>query len=232
MHSSPEQFTRDGRVYRCSSRNVGHTICGGKRVPAGAVEAWAWAKLDAAIRDPDLIARQSARSREERPDLALVVDLDTARRAVAKLSAHQERLARRLREASDEEYLWDLLEKEIASAEREKAQHKARIAEIEAGIAKQAATSAQLATLADYCARVARNLDGFGFAEKRLAFEAFRVTVYANGTEKLGQWSLTGSAPLEQEMGEVFQPSQAQAVRRRRQPRPAPAGRLAPPLRN
>ncbi len=200
MRSDSESRAR--RVYRCSSRDKATGPCGGKRVPADEIEAWAWSELAAAIRDPARIARQWERERDEGDDPVLLADLATARRGLDKLTQGQERLVRRLRDADDD--LWPILEREIAAVKAEKDGVRATIAAIEARLANHRATTDRLATLAAYCETVAGNLDGFGFDDKRLAFAAFRVRIEANGARKVGPWHLRGSEP---DLGSVSQAS-------------------------
>jgi hypothetical protein len=59
----------------------------------------------------------------------------------------------------------------------------------------------QLDALQSYCARVAQNLETFGFAAKWLALESLGICVVASGRE----WSLRGSIPLapSQEQGSL-----------------------------
>ncbi|MDP9372846.1 MAG: recombinase family protein [Chloroflexota bacterium] len=197
MYADPHRSKGGGpvsRTYRCPSRELPGGACGGRRVPAAAVEAWAWEQMKAAINDPSLITEQREQARREGPDPALLADLDTARRELAKLAQQQERLANRLREADDA--LWGLIERELRNIEAEKGQYRTMIADIEARLAQQQATIDQFDELEAYCQRVAGNLERFGFAEKRLAFEAFNVRIEANGTQDAGTWRLRGSAPV------------------------------------
>ena len=63
---------RDGwRVYRCSSRDKAGGAGGARRVPAEAIEARVWARLRAAIEDPDLIRQQWAAASAAGPDAQL-----------------------------------------------------------------------------------------------------------------------------------------------------------------
>jgi site-specific DNA recombinase len=191
MRASP---LRGNRMYRCSSRETPSGACGAGRVPAEKLEAWFWAKLDAAIRDPSLITAQASRRREEGPDAVLTEDLETARRSLAKLTGQQDRLLHRMRDADGG--LWDLLEREIGRIEQEKGQVTATIADIEGRLARQQAAVEQMEALAEYCRAVADRLDGFDFDKKRLAVEAFAVQVMASGNDEAAWW-WRGSIPLD-----------------------------------
>lgn len=203
------------RHYRCASR-ARDRWCGSQAVPADAIEAWAWERVDAVLRDPGLIARRAQESREQGPDPSLVADRDAAARALDKLGQQLARLVRRLRDAEDD--LADLIEKEIAGVEEERRRVRATLGEIEARLAEQAGQADQLDALADYCATVAANLEGFDFDQRRLALAAFDVRVVARGRDA-AQWRISGSAPIE-DFGAVSRsassPGRRSARRRRR----------------
>lgn len=203
MRTSPEH---NGRVYRCSSRETAGGACGGHRVPADDVEAWAWAEIAAILKDPGIIFAEAKRQRERGPDPALLADLETAKRSLARLTKQQERLVRRLREADDDTFPWELIEREIASIEREKRDVQATVTAIEGRLARQQEASAQLDALADYCATVASNVDEMTFDEQRLALEALAIRIDANGGKKVRDWHGYGELPLTGE-GIVFHAS-------------------------
>jgi hypothetical protein len=92
----------------------------------------------------------------------------------------------------DDDFPLDLVKQQITTAERERERWQATIAELEARMAREHLQVEQLDALQAYCARVAQNLETFGFAEKRLALEALGICVVASGRE----WSLRGSIPL------------------------------------
>jgi hypothetical protein len=197
MYSEPD---KGNRVYRCSSRRKQCGKCGGGKVPAADVEAWVWEKIAAVLRDPSIITAEVQRRREEGPDPVLSGDLETAQRRLANIDKQQERLLRRYSEADDDSFPWELVEREIASLEREKAQLTSAIAELEDRLAQQEQVTGQLDALNAYCERVRRNLDTCGFEEKRLAIEALGVRVIANGRD----WQLTGEIPMEVPEGGIL----------------------------
>ena len=189
MYASPE---RGHRTYRCSSRDSAAGPCGGKRVPADAAEQWVWSEVAARLRDPDLVAREVAGMRASGPDPALLAERASIEGQLQRVERRQKRLVARLREIDDEDFPWKVYEEEVASAEREKLQHRAKLAETDHKIAAQEARVVQLESLADYCATVAANLDAFEFDDKRLALEAMEARVEANGREWTVAFSLPG----------------------------------------
>ncbi|HEY7295215.1 MAG TPA: recombinase zinc beta ribbon domain-containing protein [Dehalococcoidia bacterium] len=190
MYPEPEHGRR---TYRCSSRESAAGACGGKRVPADAVEAWAWERVRAVLHDPQIVAAELERQRAETPDPLLVGDCDALRKQLDTIERQQARLIQRFSQASDDHFPWELVEREIARAEQEKTRVRAEIEAAEQRIAQHATAIEHLDALATYCARVGRHLDRAGFAEQRLALEALGIALHANGRE----WHLTGSIPLD-----------------------------------
>lgn len=199
MRSSPEHGRR---TYRCSSRETAEGKCGGGRVAADQLEAWAWGHVAEVLRNPSLIAAEVERRRAQGEASAESVDRATCERKIAKLEKDQERLLRRYREADEDDEdgsLWELVQREITRCKEEKKQQEALLAEIDARVAAERAGLAKLESIAAYCARVRGKLsDGTPFERKREALEAFGVRVYASGSDP-GGWWLTGSVPLEVE---------------------------------
>ena len=189
MRTSPEH---SDRVYRCASREKPSGACGGKRVPAAAVETWAWEQIATYLRDPTLIAAELKRQQEEGPDQSTLADRETTQRHLAKLERQQGKLLRAFREADEAILPWELIQRELAHIEQEKSTLHTVLADIDARLAAQQAAIDQLASVTTYCQRVAQNIDDFGFDEKRLALEALDVTVVANGR----QWRIRGSIPF------------------------------------
>jgi hypothetical protein len=196
MRTSPEHGRR---IYRCASRETAAGPCGGSRVPADDVEAWAWEEVAARLQDPTLVAAEAERARSEGPDATLVADLESLRRSSAKIERQQERLIAKYRQSDDEEFPWELVEREIARAQQEKADLQQAIDDAERRLAEQQSAVVQLEALASYCERVSRNLATFGFVEKRDALEGLGVRVEANGWH----WGLEGRIPLADDAGKL-----------------------------
>ena len=180
------------RTYRCSSRDKACGACGAKRVPADAVEAWVWERIATVLRDPETVAAEVKRRQERGPDATLAADLDTARRSAARCERKQGELMQRY-DPDKTTFPWELVEREVKRLEDERIRWQKQAQTIEQRIADQARGVEQMASLKEYCARVAYNLDTFTFEEQRLALEALQVRVTANGR----MWALTGAIPLD-----------------------------------
>jgi hypothetical protein len=211
MQGIPE---RSSRVYRCSSRDTASGPCGGARIPGEALEEWAWAQVASVLRDPDLIAAELKRRKDEGPDAGLLADLETARQRLATLERRQADYLRRYSEAEDSTFPWELVEREIKRLEAEKVGWAATIADLEDRLQARELVREQLEALHVYCERVGRNLDAFAFDDKRLALEALQVRVTGNGRE----WRLDGSIPLHEDAAHrgVVSTTQACCARQRR----------------
>jgi site-specific DNA recombinase len=212
--------------YRCSSRSRPSGKCGALQAPANDLEAWVWEHIATVLRDPSIITGEVEKRRAAGPDPVLTGALETAQGRLTKIEKKQQRLIARFSAADgdeDDAFPGELIEREIATLEREKRQLHTTIAEIEARLAQQEQTIAQLDALNTYCERVGRNLDSFSFDDKRLALEAMGVRVVANGRE----WELHGSIPTADEGGVMYQTS-AHYVNRQ-QPLPAHDARAPAP---
>jgi hypothetical protein len=196
MWSSPE---KGRRTYRCSSRSTPDGPCGGRRAPAELLEEWAWGKISAVLRDPSIIAQELERRREAGPDKHLEVSLENARRHVTKVEQQQQRLIRQFRMSENSAVPWELVEREVAQAQKELEQWKATVADLEQRLRDQQAEVLQLDALKEYCQRVSQNLDDATFEDQRMAFEALGVRITANARD----WTLNGNVPIDQGAGVV-----------------------------
>jgi site-specific DNA recombinase len=186
MYSDTENSgTHKRAIYRCSSRTRVGKPCGGSSVVADKLEAWVWEHVSNVLRHPEVIAAELERRRAEGPDETLAADLDTTRREYTKRDKKQAQLLQRFTASDDDSFPWELVE-------REKAKFLSAAEDIERRLADQQQSVIQLDALADYCARVSQNLDAFGFAEKRMAYEAFAIRITGNGAD----WTLAGSLPI------------------------------------
>jgi site-specific DNA recombinase len=181
------------QIYRCSSRVRVGKPCGGGRIVARELEAWVWEQVSNALRHTEVLAAEMERRRAEGPDETLTADLDTARREFTKRDRKQAQLLQRFTASDDDSFPWELVEREIARLEGEKVKFLSAAEKIERRLVEQQHSVSQLENLTAYCARVAQNLDTFGFAEKRMAYEALAIRITGNGHDS----TLVGSIPLD-----------------------------------
>jgi hypothetical protein len=172
-------------------------------VPAAALEQWAWNQVCEVLRHPARIMAELERRRRKGPDPQILADKAAAQRALAKLERQQAKLLHAFRIAEEETFSPELLRREMAQIEKEKAAVVAAVTQIEARLAAWQGQIARLDSVTAYCQRVAQRLETFDFAEKRLALEALAVTLIANGRD----WRLNGSIPGDEQAGVLSQAS-------------------------
>ncbi len=184
------------RTYRCATNNSPTGCCGGGLIRADECEEWAWGKVAAALRDPDVIAAELKRRQDEGPNITLANDLETARRNAAKCERDQSRLIRKHSESEDESaFPWALVEREVKRLENEKLGRQKTIGELTERIARQQHAVIGLEHLYVYCTHASAQLEHAGFNEKRTALLALDVAVRGNGKD----WEITGMIPLDLE---------------------------------
>lgn len=166
------------RYYRCPSQQATKQNCGGVIVQAAPAEEWAWGEVCKRLKDPAII-EQEQRARRSPANARTKRDLQAARKRLSEIVRSQERVLARYSESDS--VPWDLVEREIQRGEREKEGIRQRIAELEAQRQQEQATATRLASLNDWCVRVAANLDTLNFAEKRKVLDVLAVRVEASG---------------------------------------------------
>jgi hypothetical protein len=199
MRPSPESQGR--LIYRCASRETPSGPCGSKRVPAAALEQWTWEQVCILLRNPSLIAAELERQRQEGPDQRLLADKDALQRSLAKLGQQQDKLLRLFRVADEEQYPVDLIQRELAQIEKEKAHLAAALTQIEAQLAAWQVSIERWDNLTTYCQDVAQNLETFDHKEKRRILEVLAITVVADGRD----WRVSGSMPRNEQVGILSQ---------------------------
>jgi site-specific DNA recombinase len=192
------KYNKGRDMYRCNSNNkLYDTECNGESVPYEEMNEWIWQEVKAILNDPSIIELEIKRLEKTDPNPQLKRDLESAKKQLAKVERGLQALLRRFRNSADDSNLWPYIEREIGQAGKEKEQLETTIADIQNRIAKQTSIVDDLRTLKDYCKQVRGRLDKFGFEDKRLAFKALRLKVYASGKDK-SQWRYEISIPMEQ----------------------------------
>ncbi len=181
------------RIYRCSSRDKATGACGGGRIPAEALEQWAWEQVAATLKNPSVLAEEVERRQQRGPDQALTNDLEVAKRELAKRERAREKLLKELSMSEDDRFPWALVHQEIKRLEEEKPHWQKTITELEERLASYQTTVGQLEALQRYCERASYRIDTLGFEEKRVALKALEITVIGNGRE----WHIQRRIPIE-----------------------------------
>jgi site-specific DNA recombinase len=156
------------------------------------VETWVWEQVSALLRDPTRVAAELQNLKDAEPDTTLIEQAEGARTRLARIEGQQRRLVQQFGEAEGDDFPWALVQEQISRLEKEKVTLQGIIADAERQMAQQQHSVDQLEALTVYIDRVARNLESFGFEEKRLALEALGVRVYANGRD----WRLECNIPI------------------------------------
>lgn len=192
MRSSPEHGRR---VYRCSSRETPAGPCGGKRVPADAIEEEIWAKVSSLMHNPSALAPARYKEAKENPDGTLETQLASLRREVAGIGQKQARLIARLGD-EDGGAVAEAIKRTFNAWGADRLRLQGTVSELESTITQQERSAKEIGDLEAYCHREAEDLDNCKVEKKRQHFEKLKVRVSANGRD----WLVTGG--LEVKTGE------------------------------
>lgn len=192
-HDAPNYY------YRCVSRMTPSGDCGCGMVRGDRLDEWVWESVSLYLQQPALIAEQVERHRSAEPDPDVLLELETARVAFASAERRQQRLLGLFAGAEDDMPL-ELVRRQLAEAEREKARHSERIEALETRLREQRTATARLLSVVDYCEGIAARLGTFSLEEKRTALEALGIRVVA-AVPKRGQsleveWRLEAALPV------------------------------------
>ncbi|HEV2107404.1 MAG TPA: zinc ribbon domain-containing protein, partial [Thermomicrobiales bacterium] len=188
---SPMQgFKRRGeaRGYRCN-----HSVaqrakkCPSFSISASLLDQAVWARVEAVLRRPAIIAAEVARQRGASPAAG---DLTALEARIAELHARRQRAARFVVTMDDDEAAEPLIAEMTALANQARALEAERAALIALHEGWQA-DQARLADLATWCERVAGNLPALTYAAKRDALAALGVQVSVWRTDHSPRWELT-----------------------------------------
>jgi site-specific DNA recombinase len=180
--------------YRCTAQRQHGPACPRPSISASIIDGVVWQKVCDVLRDPAIIAAEVAKQRDggglERHLTALEATLE---RIVKK----QRNLATLAGSVDDPEAAAPLVaELKVLSASKQAGERERD--ELERRIANQAAESAKMQSLADWCGRVNANLDTLTYEERRMALTWLGVEVrtYRLGTSDASgtpypRWELT-----------------------------------------
>ena len=153
-----------------------------------------WAKVADVLRDPQIIAREVARNRQDG-------GLERARAALEKqimsLTDKQARIAKRVVDIEDDAVAAPLIS-ELRSLAARKTAAEQELLSTERRIADRTAEDEKVQSLIAWCQRVGANLDRLTYTERRLALEALGVQVRIYSTripdengEPYPRWTVT-----------------------------------------
>jgi site-specific DNA recombinase len=168
-------------IYRCSSHSRTGSPCGGSRIPAGEMEAFVWSDISERLQNPERVAAELERLQAEGPSPVLLEDRETIKKAISKNQGQQQKLARRLSDAPDDDTLWTLVQSEIQRLEAERRQLVDTAAELVARIDRAQAARLHIEELTGYLARVGEKLERANFEQKRMVLDSLGIRVTGNG---------------------------------------------------
>jgi site-specific DNA recombinase len=185
---------RDGQYpnYALDTRNDSHRDCQPVAIRAHILDRAVWAKVEALLHRPDIIATELSRLRGDDPTTYDLASLDRQQAATERKRSN---LTKRLALFDDEADAAPVVA-EIAALG---AQLRALEAERAAVLARRAdweQASARLSDLEGWCRRVAANLGTLDYAERRLALDALGVSVKLYRRGHSPRFEITASIPL------------------------------------
>jgi site-specific DNA recombinase len=203
--------------YRCSGkrREVSIIPCSSKSISALQIEPKVWKKVKEVLQDPGVVLRELERQNEQikASEASLDNELKILDKRIARTESSLQQLVRLY-------HLGEIDDNHIIRETRKVKADKARLIQEKEALKKRLevrnTTEYQIGALKRYCETVSKNIESFGFAEKRLALEALNVTVIA-GQEEI---KLHGTIPTE--VSRVSQPSSRQEGRSEYQLLPQP----------
>jgi site-specific DNA recombinase len=192
------------RIYRCT--RASDTGCY-QGIAAHLLDQAVWARLRAALSDPERLAaelEQRAADDPSEPDLA-VID-----REAAEVERQLGNLTVRLGLVADE-HVAGLVATQMSQLAERGRWLGAQRAAVLGRHATALAARGRVLGLTVWCRRLGRRLDELGYAEKRVAVEAFGVEVRVWRADHAPRWTLTASVP---DVGgaEIVYPTAARSV--------------------
>jgi site-specific DNA recombinase len=160
-------------VYRCDPRDAGIRGCPRPSISSSVLDPIVWEKVATVLRDPEIIAREVARQRE---DGSLARDLAAVERMLATVVDKQARIVKRVAAIDDDDVAAPLMAELHALAASKKAAERERD-DLRRRVADAEADTTRLRSLREWCQTVAANLDALTYDERRLALGGLGVTV-------------------------------------------------------
>lgn len=178
----PETEHNERNILRCPSRNVAN--CGGKRINADKCELAVWEQISNIIRNPETIALELKRRKSdgvnERNNLA--GDVQAVKNTLASIETEIKKIVARAATVEDD-YIYEQFQEQLKQKKQNRDRILAELSNTEGRLASFDTNLNGFEKFTEYSKRVAKNLDTFGFEEKRLAFQALGVKIVGNGKE-------------------------------------------------
>jgi site-specific DNA recombinase len=190
--------TKKGHVfYRHGTRTRDRHGCPSIHIKADRLDAEVWGRVEAILTRPKVIAAEVERMAAGDPAETDLVAIDRRLEAVAR---KQGNLVKRLALLDDEDTA-ELVAAEVNSLAAQKRQLEAERAEVEARGQARKATRDQLAGIEAWCRRVATNLQGLDYGQKRQLLEALAVRVQLYHTDHDPRYEVAASLPIDVDEG-------------------------------
>jgi site-specific DNA recombinase len=167
------RHTKSGASYRCDWGTAARHNCPRPTILAHMIDPVVWDVVAKILKDPDTIAQEVARSRD---DGSLVRELATLDRMLAQITDKQGRIARRVASIDDEDVAAPLMAELHELAQQKKAIEAER-GDLKHRIDDAEADATQLRTMTEWCQSVASNIDALTYAERRMALSGLGVSV-------------------------------------------------------
>lgn len=179
-----------GLMYRCCGYSRDIPGCRSSNVLVKTLDAAVWGKVVQVVTRPEIIASQLERLKQETDEQA---DLDAIDRQLGAVEKQRQRVARGVAVLDDDEAAAPLLvELKALAAQKQQLERDRSVAALE--LANQLEDRSRLASLVDWCQRVADNLPTLTYTQKRDLMAALdvRVTLYQKG-QPMPRWTISMS---------------------------------------
>jgi site-specific DNA recombinase len=197
VRNAPGGTSNRSAAYRCTSRTQQGHDCPQPTIATNLLDAAVWAKVADVLRDPQIIAREIARHRQDGGQERALAGLE---KQIGSLADKQARIAKRVADIEDDAVAAPLIA-ELRSLAARKTAAEDELSTTERRIADRAAEDAKVQSLTAWCQRVGANLDRLNYNERRLALEALgvQVKVYSDrASDQNGEthprWTMTLSS--------------------------------------
>ena len=186
-------YERGVPVYRCHVQNRRRHQCPGASMRVGPLDGAVWARVEAVLSDPTVIATEAERLRRDDPTTQ---DLAVIARQLGGLSRRQASVAQAVAMLDGNPDALAPLVGQLDALGKQRHALEVERTEVEARREGWLAAQARLDGAQDYCRRVAASLGSLTFADRRLALEALGVTVRLFRADAEPRWVVTMSLPL------------------------------------